>query len=101
MGQYDGVSSHSVLVMDNVAVHHTELVTGLFREAGKVVLYLPPYSPDRNPIEEAFSYVKYYLKAHDELLQALPNPSVVIKAAFESITSDHCNSWITNAGYCI
>ena len=58
-----------------------------------------PYSPDYNPIELVFSYVKAYLKHHDELLQALPDPLPVIKAAFESVTPEQCQSWITHAGY--
>jgi len=71
----------------------------LLQDAGIVVIFLPPYSPDYNPIELVFSYVKAYLKHHDELLQALPDPLPVIKAAFESITPEQCQSWITHAGY--
>ena len=35
------------------------------------MIYLPTYSPDLNPIEETFSYVKYYLKDHNEVLQSV------------------------------
>lgn len=52
-----------------------------------------------NPIEEMFSYVKYYLKDHDDILQALPDPTPVIKAAFESATTDNINGWIQHSGY--
>ena len=62
-------------------------------------MFLPPYSPDLNPIEEAFSYVKAYLRKHDDLLQVIHNQTDVIESAFESITEDHCNSWIINSGY--
>ena len=55
----------------------------LLKEAGIVVI-LPPYSPDYNPIELVFGYIKAYLKHHDELLQTLSDPLPVIKAAFES-----------------
>ena len=61
--------------------------------------YPHAYSPDLNPIEEAFSYVKQYLKKHDELLQVLGDPSHILQAAFDSITSEHCNAWITHSGY--
>ena len=74
-------------------------MTHLFREAGIVVIFLPPYSPDLNPIEFAFSYVKSYLRGHDEVLQAISDPSSIIKAALESITQQHCEGWIKNAGY--
>jgi len=68
----------------------------MFKSSGMVVLYLPPYSPDFNPIEEAF---KYYLRAHDDILQATGNPTPLIQAAFDSITTTHCNKWIQNCGY--
>ena len=69
MRAFDGSSSHSVL--DNCSVHHIPDVTELLSNAGIVVLFLPPYSPDLNPVEEAFSFVKQYLRQHDELLQSL------------------------------
>ena len=50
------------------------------------MIYLPPYSPDLNPIEEAFSYIKYYLKDHDELLQVVTQPTAIIQAAFAAKT---------------
>ena len=62
---YDGESPRSVVIMDNCRIHHTQPVQDLFTEA-RILIFLPPYSPD---IEEAFSYVKYYLKQHDELLE--------------------------------
>jgi len=42
----------------------------LLHNAGILVLFLPPYSPVLNPAEEAFSYIKSYLKKHDEMLQS-------------------------------
>lgn len=75
MWAFDGESPTSVVVMDNCSLHHTELV----KEARIVVIFLPPYSPDYNPIELVFAYIKAYLKHHDELLQALSDPLPVIK----------------------
>ena len=51
MRAFDGESPISVVVMDNCSIHHTELVLDLLKEAGIVVIFLPPYSPDYNPIE--------------------------------------------------
>ena len=99
MRPFDGVSPHSILIMDNCVVHHVIEVRDVLQQAGIVVLFLPPYSPDLNPIEEAFSYVKQYLRKHDELLQAVRDPTDVIKQAFQSITDKHCNSWISHASY--
>lgn len=47
-----------VVVMDNLSAHKGERVRDLVEERGCELLYLPPYSPDLNPIEEAFSKVK-------------------------------------------
>ena len=87
------------MVMDNCFIHHIEPVTSLLNKAGIVTLFLPPYSPDLNPIEEVFSYVKCYLRKHDSILQHIPDPSDVIRAAFDSITTQHCRGFIKHAGY--
>ena len=64
--------------MDNCAIHHVPEVYKLFDDTGILVLFLPPYSPDMNPIEEAFSSVKYFLQDHDELLQAIGSVCVLL-----------------------
>ena len=92
-------SPTSDLVMDNCSIHHREVVMDLLKEAGIVVIFLPPYSPDCNPIELVFGCIKTYLKHHDELLQALSDCLPVIIAAFEIITPLQCQSWITRVGY--
>ena len=55
MNPFDGISDRSIVVMDNCAIHHIPEVHKLFEDAGILVLFLPPYSPDMTPIEEAFS----------------------------------------------
>ena len=99
MRPFDGVSPHSILIMDNCSVHHVNEVREVLQQAGILVLFLPPYSPDLNPLEEAFSYIKQYLRKHDELLQAIRDPTDVIMQGFQSITAKHCNSWISHAQY--
>ena len=70
---------------------------------GVIVLFLPPYSPDLNPIESAFSCVKYYLKEHDELLQTIPDPFPVMYSSFQdTITAEKCKKldkrlWLLNS----
>lgn len=53
---------NSVVVMDNASIHHSEEVEALFARAGVRLVYLPPYSPDFNPIEEYFSQLKAFIK---------------------------------------
>ena len=62
MNPFDGSSPKSIVVMDNCSIHHVQEVANLFQSTGILVMFLPPYSPDYNPVEEAFSFVKYYLK---------------------------------------
>ena len=51
------------------------------------------------PIKETFSYVKYYLKEHDEVIQVLDEPTDIIKAAFDNVTKSQCKGWIQDCGY--
>lgn len=51
-----------IVVMDNLSAHKGERIRKLIEERGCELLYLPPYSPDLNPIEEAFSKVKRLLR---------------------------------------
>ena len=99
MQQFDGVAERSIVILDNCSIHHVAEVTEHFREAGIVVVFLPPYSPDLSPIEELFSCIKYYLKRHDELLQAVDDPIPNTQAAFDEISPDQCEAWITHSGY--
>ena len=74
---FNGVNSQSIAVTDNCAIHHLQEVKQLFRDSGILLFFLPPYSPDLNPIEEAFSYVKTYLCKHDEFLQSCSRHLIV------------------------
>ena len=74
-------------------------VKELLKQAGIVVLFLPPYSSDLNPLEEAFSYFKGHLGKHDELLHSIPLPLDLIKRAFDSISEEHCQARILDSVY--
>ena len=52
----------SVLIMDNVSFHRSDKIQQMCDEAGVLLLYLPPYSPDLNPIEEMFGELKTYIR---------------------------------------
>ena len=98
MEPLDG-TKRSIVILDNCSIHHTRLVKDTLQDAEILVIYLPPYSPDLNPIEDAFSYIKYYLKDHDELLQVVTQPTAIIQAAFARITAKQCKGWIRHSGY--
>ena len=52
----------SVLVLDNASIHHTARIKQMCSDAGVKLVYLPPYSPDFNPIEEFFAELKAFIK---------------------------------------
>lgn len=54
----------SVLIMDNASFHHSERIEQMCSEHGVKLMYLPPYSPDLNPIEEFFTELKAFIKRH-------------------------------------
>jgi hypothetical protein len=67
------------VLMDNVAFHHSRAVAELLLSMGKIPLFIPPYSPEFNPIENVFSYLKWMFRprcyaavgvAHDLTLQS-------------------------------
>lgn len=97
---YDGENPLSILVMDNCSIHHVQPVLETLQDMGILILFLPPYSPDMNPLEEMFSYIKYYLKDHDQVLQAMEDPLPLLEASFESVSNDQCVGWVEHAGYC-
>ena len=58
LGNYQRREPRSIVVLDNASVHHSERVVEMIREKGAFVVYLPPYSPDFNPIELMFNMYK-------------------------------------------
>lgn len=62
----------SVLVMDNASFHHTERLEQMCYDAGVKLMYLPPYSPDLNPIEEFFAELKAFIKKNWSAFEDAP-----------------------------
>ena len=57
---FDGINQNSVVILDNTSIHHLDCVVETILSIGALVRFLPPYSPDYNPIEEVFTKVKHY-----------------------------------------
>jgi len=94
---FNGTNDNSVLIMDNCSIHHTSEVESALHDVGIITHFLPPYSPDYNPIELAFSKVKYAIKSMEsEML--LVDIDTIILAAFATITPSDCQAWITSCG---
>ena len=87
------------MVMDNCSIHHVERIIKLIESTGSLVVFLPPYSPDLNPIELAFAHVKAYLKANEMMLQATNDIGEMVLMAFATITQEDCLGWLEHCGY--
>ena len=57
---FNGSNTNSIVIMDNASIHHVDGVVALLETLGVLVFYLPPYSPELNPIEELFSKVVFF-----------------------------------------
>ena len=99
MKPYNGTNDNSIVIMDNCSIHYNEEALDLLKECGIFVIFLPPYSPDYNPIELTFSYVKKFIQEHEEIIQAADNLLDIIKSAFDNITPAQCKNWIKSCGY--
>ncbi len=86
-----------VLVMDNLAAHHDPRVVPACRRHGVRVVYLPPYSPDFNPIEPGWALQKQHVRKHaPRRADALRR---IARRARYRVTPRHCRNWFTHAGY--
>ncbi len=85
----------------NASIHHVSRAVSLIQSVGALVHFLPPYSPDLNPIEELFSKIKAVLKESDEAIGRIGAACAtdIVQAAFSLVTADDCFGWFNHAGY--
>ena len=86
-----------VVVLDNLSAHKNKAVRDLIESVGAELWYLPPYSPDLNPIEKMWSKVKAILRT----LKARTEESLInaIAKALEAVTADDAKGWFESCGY--
>jgi putative transposase len=86
-----------IVIMDNLGSHKAQAIKTAIRSVGARLLFLPPYSPDLNPIEQVFSKVKHTLrKAMGRSVEAIEE---AIANVLPEITKQECQNYIVNAGY--
>ena len=90
---------NSVLVMDNARVHHGGRVAELCAASEVLLIYLPPYSPDLNPIEKVFSVLKSQLKRHRVLTGTDEDPELIKDFLPTFITPTLMRSLFLGSGY--
>lgn len=91
------LSPGDIVVMDNLSAHKVDGVRQAIEATGATLLYLPPYSPDLNPIEQVFSKLKALLrKAAERSVPALWDRIGELLSAFSSA---ECANYLRNSGY--
>ena len=91
------LSPGDVVVLDNLAAHKVAGIREAIRAADASLLYLPPYSPDLNPIEQVFAKLKALLrKAETRTKEAL---WTTIGALRDEFSPEECQNYLTNSGY--
>jgi transposase len=86
-----------IVIMDNLSIHQSAQVRQAIQAKGCQLLFLPAYSPDLSPIEEAFSKLKTYLRrlgvrTHEALFEAIAQALLMVTAA-------DARGWFTHCGY--
>src|SRR5215207_5554456 len=94
---HSGVREGQVVVLDRLGAHRTQRVTELIEARGADLVFLPSYSPDLNPIEEAFSKIKGLVRkvgarTREALVEA-------IELALTAVTPEDAAGWFAHAGY--
>ena len=86
-----------IVVLDNLGSHKGKAVRRAIRQAGAKLLFLPPYSPDLNPIEQAFAKLKHWLRrAQARSIEETYNS---VGRILERFNPDECAAYLQTSGY--
>ena len=86
-----------IVILDNLSSHKVEGVQQAVAAVGAITLYLPPYSPDLNPIEKLFSKLKTLLRK--AALRATEELWKEIGALLSTLTASECANYFASSGY--
>lgn len=86
-----------IVIMDNLGSHKGKAVRQVIREAGARLFFLPPYSPDLNPIEQVFAKLKSLLRKADE--RTVQDTWQRIGKLLDAFSANECANYFKNAGY--
>ena len=92
------LKSGDIVIMDNLSSHKGKEIEEMVKTAGATVKYLPPYSPDFNPIEMLWSKMKSYLKKWKIRIKELLPRGIVL--ALSKFTISDCLGWFKSCGFC-
>ncbi|MGH9141831.1 MAG: IS630 family transposase [Vicinamibacterales bacterium] len=86
-----------IVILDNLGSHRSQAIRSAIRRAGAKLAFLPPYSPDLNPIEQVFAKVKHWMRmAQARSIEVINDRIASLVARF---SQSECASYLRNAGY--
>lgn len=88
-----------IVIMDNLSTHRDRAALEVIRRAGAEVLFLPPYSPELNPIEKVWAKLKTFIRRADTLTREAFETALA--AAIASITAPDIHGWVRHSGYAV
>lgn len=86
-----------VVVMDNLGSHKGRAVHAAVRNAGAHLSFLPPYSPDLNPIEQVFAKLKHFLR--EAAARSIDAVTETLADILDRFTAEEGTNYLTNSGY--
>ena len=86
-----------IVIMDNLGSHKSAAIRRMIAAAGARLWYLPPYSPDLNPIEQAFAKIKHWMRAAQR--RTIEDVWRHLASLLASIEAHECSNYFANAGY--
>jgi transposase len=86
-----------IVIMDNLGSHKSTSIRRTIRAAGARLWYLPPYSPDLNPIEQAFSKIKHWMRLAQQ--RSVDDVCRYVGSLVGTIGQTECANYFVNAGY--
>ncbi|XP_031565977.1 uncharacterized protein LOC116301108 [Actinia tenebrosa] len=97
IGRFSRQEANSVIIMDNCIIHYSDVVTNAVRNKGGIIMFLPPYSPDFNPIEDCFNFCKKWLQRNQEVCYGYPKRCFEI--ALNQVTQAQSIGFFEDCGY--
>ena len=86
-----------IVIMDDLVSHKSAAIRQMIKAAGARLWYLPPYSPDLNPIEQAFAKIKHWMRQAQK--RTVEETWRHIGQLVETIEAAECKNYFENAGY--
>ena len=91
------LKSGDIVIMDNLGSHKSKMVRDAIKAAGARLWFLPPYSPDLNPIEQTFAKIKYWMRMAER--RTIEDAWRHVGKIVGSVAPEECANYLKNSGY--